>query len=460
MKKPHFLFCLVLLLFFSCDEVEEDSDFYITGRVVNTSGEGIEGVKIYYSDSDYVVTDRLGNWAIFEIYNEGLSIAPISADYVFTPEVHMVNQMDQGIEKIFMANEVESEEVNQIFNWFTNQQRSNGLLESTENGNIVSLYDSALAAMVFMLNDDYTKAENIFDFFNSRIDSELLVGLGGFSQLRDKEGNPNNRRWMGDNAWLLIALNNYSARTGSTKYNRLATEISKWLIGLQDIDGGLFGGYSPDGTKIHKITEGNIDAFNAVQGYTAFHEKILDYLKNERWDSKDRNLVAWVGHPQYLYALDLHSWSYCIFEDYPISTLYDADRFLNSKTSTTTNLELVGYGFDEDKDVIWLEGTGHMALAYKIGGVDSEADFYLKEMEKVLIKSILYENAAGFPYAANSGTSYGSEMLWEGADINLVISTGAWYIFAQKGFNPFEVERKKGIPQDKKFWLHQEVYLN
>ena len=51
----------------------------------------------------------------------------------------MVNQMDQGIEKIFMANEVESEEVNQIFNWFTNQQRSNGLLESTENGNIVSL---------------------------------------------------------------------------------------------------------------------------------------------------------------------------------------------------------------------------------------------------------------------------------------------------------------------------------
>jgi len=53
----------------------------------------------------------------------------------------------------------------QVLKWFENQQSSNGLVESVENGNIVSLYDNALAALVFMLNEDYSRAEDIFDFF-------------------------------------------------------------------------------------------------------------------------------------------------------------------------------------------------------------------------------------------------------------------------------------------------------
>ena len=67
----------------------------------------------------------------------------------------------------FSANEI------RIFNWFKNQQLPNGLLQTTENGEFISLYDQALSAMVFMLNKDYTSAEKIFDFFNARIDTEL-----------------------------------------------------------------------------------------------------------------------------------------------------------------------------------------------------------------------------------------------------------------------------------------------
>lgn len=46
----------------------------------------------------------------------------------------------------------------QVTNWFYQQQLNNGLLESVEDGNAVSLYDNALGAMVFMLQNDYEKA--------------------------------------------------------------------------------------------------------------------------------------------------------------------------------------------------------------------------------------------------------------------------------------------------------------
>jgi hypothetical protein len=341
-----------------------------------------------------------------------------------------------------------------VFNWFDNQQLSNGLLESVENGNIVSLYDNALAAMVFMLKEDYTKAENIFDFFNARISTELTNGVGGFSQLRDSNGVPFNHRWMGDNAWLLIALNNYKDRTGNTTYDNLALEITNWLQSLQDSDGGLFAGYNSDNSLMnYKVSEGNIDAFNAIEGYSNFHSQLLNFLENDRWDNDDKNLVAWPANPPYLYALDLHSWSYSMFNNYPVSALTSAARFLNTQ-SATNGAQITGYCFDEDKDVVWIEGTGQMALAFGIAGMNDEKEMYLTEMEKALIQSTKYQNATGFPYASNLGTSYGADLLWNGADTKIAISGAAWYLFAKLDFNPFAVGRDKNIPVSDMFWIN------
>ena len=71
---------------------------------------------------------------------------------------------------------------------------------------------------------------------------------------------------MGDNAWLLIALNNYYSWIDTDRYDALKNELESWIRSLQDVDGGLIGGFNADGTEIGKITEGNIDAFNAVDG--------------------------------------------------------------------------------------------------------------------------------------------------------------------------------------------------
>ena len=79
------------------------------------------------------------------------------------------------------------------YHWLEKSQLPNGLLESTENGNFVSLYDNALAALLFTEQGELQRAEKIFNFFEARIDRELLKGKGGFFQFRNREGKNGSR---------------------------------------------------------------------------------------------------------------------------------------------------------------------------------------------------------------------------------------------------------------------------
>ncbi len=341
-----------------------------------------------------------------------------------------------------------------VYNWLIEIQMNNGLLESVEGSNFVSLYDNALAALAFIAREDYEKAAAIFDFFDSRIDVELLEGDGGLGQFRDAAGIPFDnapKRWLGDNAWLLIALNNYHAATGSQRYSRLSAELENWIRSLQDTDGGLWGGYNADGTRIHKITEGILDAFNAVPGYDSFHENILQFLADERWDNNVQALIADPSDDRYRFALDLHAWGFAMLEDFPINSLTDAYRFLNSQTANVCGELVKGYCFDEDKDAVWLEGTGQMIVAFnEAGQIDKSLEF-LTEMEKMFVSTT--PEIAGIPYATNnSGTAFGLSPLWDTADNQAAVSSGTWYLFAKLGFNPFTIEKNKTIPAAMKFW--------
>lgn len=441
-----------ILLFFSCtnDDVSKvPVSFTVSGQVVDAFGNGLQGVQIFYNESDFVLSNPQGNWTIENLVAP-TNLQAVAEQYTFTPNNTQVNSTVSNL--VFTATKIPSQIEIQIFNWFLNQQLPNGLVGSVENGNTISLYDNALASMVFMLRGDFPRAKRIFDFFNARIDSELANGVGGFAQFRDINGIPSNHRWMGDNAWLLIALNNYKHLTGLNTYDALSTKISQWLIGLQDTDGGLFAGYGADNQLLnYKVTEGNIDAFNAVVGFNDFHSKVLNYLKINRWNAPTKSLVSWPENPPYLFALDLHPWSYCIFENFPMATLNAADRFLTTQTAVNAQ-QVTGYCFDEDKDTVWIEGTGQMALAWGLAGLQSEKEFYLTEMEKVLIQSNNFLSAKGFPYATNPGTAYGADPLWSSAPTAISVSGGAWYLFAQYNFNPFGIQRIKNIPLNEQFW--------
>jgi cellulose synthase operon protein B len=182
-----------------------------------------------------------------------------------------------------------------VYQWLVNEQLSNGLLESTTGNNFVSLYDNSLAALVFIARGDTIKAEAIFDFFNNQVNSELLNGTGGFAQFRDRYGIPlsGSGRWLGDNAWLLIALNNYRSKTKSDKYINLTQTLNNWIRQLQYVDGSLWGGYDPiSGVKTNKVTENMLDAFNALSGYDSLHKNLLKYFYIVRWDTYNKVLVT------------------------------------------------------------------------------------------------------------------------------------------------------------------------
>jgi hypothetical protein len=172
--KYFFLKFSLLFLLLSCANEDEstpppeaaNSTYAVSGRVTDSMGKGMEAVKIYYSPSDLVLTDSLGYWAITDLSDQH-TITPILANYSFSPSEIQVADSVEDI--IFTGTRIIMDIEKEIFNWFDNQQLANGLCESAENGNFVSLYDNALAAMVFMLKDDFTKAEKIFDFLMRKL---------------------------------------------------------------------------------------------------------------------------------------------------------------------------------------------------------------------------------------------------------------------------------------------------
>jgi hypothetical protein len=348
-------------------------------------------------------------------------------------------------------NTLKGEEL-EIYKWISHVQLSNGLLTSTEDSNFVSLYDNSLAALAFISVGEYEKAEHIFDYFNDQIDLEFVLNGGGFFQFRDSAGNNGNTIWLGDNAWLLIALNNYYQKTGNNKYTPLAQLLENWIRSLQDEDGGLWGGFREDGTQIHKITEGIITAFNAVEGYDDFHKGILNYLKQERWNTNDKLLVAWPENETHYYAMDLHSLGYLIFKNFPEEVLIKAERYKNTQVASYNGKEITGYCFDEDKDVIWLEGTAQMALAFKEANLANEANGILQQLKNAQMNNSAQLNSLGLPYATNEGTSYGSSLLWENASSTPAISSSIWYLFNVLNFSPLDLGRQKNIPTEDMFW--------
>ncbi len=380
------------------------------------------------------------------LFSYGCTLDQINDPTLDTIQATTLNPEISKNSPILSSNEAE------VLNWLLSIQQENGLLTSTEGSNFVSLYDNSLAALAFVSTGEIKKAEKIFDFYTNRIDSEFLPNKGGFFQFRDKEGNNGSTIWLGDNAWLLIALNYHYEITRVTKYDRMRQLLDSWIRGQQDVDGGLWGGYREDGRQIHKITEGIITAYNAVQGYDQFHKDLLSYLEKERWDKDEALLVAWPDNPLHYYAMDLHSLGFLIFEDFSEEVLYKANRYKNTQISSHNGNSISGYCFDVDKDVVWLEGTAQIALAFRKANKLNEANTLMNEIRKTQIQGTAEQTSKGVPYATNPGSSYGTSMLWDHADKKPALSSSIWYLFSSMNFNPLELELQKDVPEEDKFW--------
>ncbi|TDQ32384.1 hypothetical protein [Zeaxanthinibacter enoshimensis] len=340
----------------------------------------------------------------------------------------------------------------EVLSWVQSMQHPNGLLESAEYTDFVSLYDNSLAAILFIHTGEVDRAEDIFDYFNARLDTEFHAGNGGFFQSRRVSGHRSSRTWMGDNAWLLIALNYYEKQTGNATYSTMQQDIEDWLRQLQDPDGGIRGGYNDDGTPIHKVSEGILMAYHAVKGYDDFHKGILNFLEKERWQGETGDLVTGSDDPRYNYAMDLHPLGYLVLEDFPKSSLENLSRYYNTQESTMKGTEISGYCFDTDLDVVWIEGTAQVAVAYDNAGKRGKRNQILSEIEKNLLPGSYLPGSKGLPYSVNFGTTFGAAYLWEHADMSPALSSTIWYLFAELNLNPFGSDRKD-LPLSDQFWI-------
>lgn len=427
MQKVSVLF-LFLTAFFGCTPRTE---VYSNVEIVV---DRLQGIEVLINDSVVGYTDHLGTYTIQELSSLD-SLRVSDPDFTFTREKYWTSGPQFSYR--FSAHKRQSAKDSAAISFLLSLQNSNGLLPSIEGGGLVSTYDQALAVITFCKTGQLQEAENILDYFESQRVSELESGLGGFHQFRSTSGVPTGNRWMGDNAWLLIAVSTYHATVsqGIRKYYELEGALHRWLASLEDPYGdGLYGGYLPNGDTIHKITEGNIDAFVAFGNNNDLNSSILRHLEADKWDPIDGNLMAWPTNPSYKYALDCNTWAYCAFPEYPESARDNLDKYEITTTSAITGELISGYCFDEDQDVLWFEGTGQVAVMHWVAGDHQAAKEVLAELEKGWVTTPNGEQ--GLPYAANHGTGYGATDLWTAASTDPCISSTAWYLMASNRYNP------------------------
>ena len=84
-------------------------------------------------------------------------------------------------------------------------------------------------------------------------------------------------------------------------------------------------------------------------------------------------------------------------------------------------------------DNIWSEGTGGMAVSFYKAGYKERGDFYVAELEKLLMKPAAFPNTQALSYMALTDPCH----VWADPGKGHIAGV-AWYIFAKSRFDPFD----------------------
>ncbi len=334
------------------------------------------------------------------------------------------------------------------------QNSTTGLLASFDTVNQAVTYDQALAAMAFTFSKDFTHAQNIFNAYQSL----YSAGQGFADTYRvDTKAVLDNDRLCGPNGWMLLALIHYRNVSGSTAYDTMIDGLAAWLKGYQDsTDGGIKFGNPVNAGEINvKSTEHNFDVYAAFRAYAMLRgnaayntaaDQIMGWINSTAWNAAEKRFNVGefpAGGADTDKALDAYSWAPLalgVEGAFPYATvLANAETtFGTTKVNSNNGNAITGYDFGAaagvapDKDSVWLEGTGQMAMAYLAIGNETKANAILDQLRRAVFS--VSPTAQGMTYATNMGTAYGG---WMMDATNAAISPAAWYLFTEWNFNPF-----------------------
>ena len=326
----------------------------------------------------------------------------------------------------------------QILAWLKQQQDPTTQLVRSQENTQANTYSNSLAVMVFTLKGDKSRASQILDFYARRLASEFYYNSDarGFFQNRDAHtGQPDSGdRWMGDNAWLAMAIHYYHSAFNDSSYDAVAQAIIALLESFQQPAGYIAKGWQNGDARFSTDghTEGNLDAYRALTLYNA-PAKVTGPVKH--WlDYADLN---WRKGP-----LDIHTWRVlALGADYgfclPELERTDLAEARLKWTVTVGSQTVTGFmpsvGLPAN---IWSEGTGGAAVAFYRAGYTGLGDFYVGELEKLIFDSTSFPGTKTIAFIARPDS-----VNYSWVDTTQGFAPGVcWYILAKNKFDPFAGE--------------------
>jgi hypothetical protein len=250
----------------------------------------------------------------------------------------------------------------------------------------------------------------------------------------------------GNNAWAMLALLALFERTGSATYVDTACKLGQFVATFKASAGayqGFLGGMTnPESAtptpRPYASTEHNLDlvaAFSRLARSSPSPQwlPLADHARtfvDAMWDPARECFLTGTKDPNTrnpdVLPLDVQTWAVQaipnLLSAYPsVLRCADANHFVAADGTD-------GYDFNDDRDGVWTEGTGQMAVSLAIAGRAADASRVRRELQRV------QPAAGGHMAASRDGVTTGFDFRYFK---RAHIAAAAWNVFAQTAFNPF-----------------------
>ncbi|MDO8602814.1 MAG: hypothetical protein Q7O04_03075 [Candidatus Omnitrophota bacterium] len=372
---------------------------------------------------------------------------------------------------------VEEKNIASMYQWLKNHQnKRTGLVMSYEGDRNLEewafTYDQSLASQCFILMGDRSDAKEILDFYKYKAQRSE----GAFANAYDSQtGNIIEYHvHSGPNVWLAIAIAQYTKKFKDETYLSVAEDIAGWLIALQkqDKDFGIRGGPQFEWFS----TEHNLDAYalfgmlyriTEEEKYLEAQTRTLEWIKKNSFNRLECRMNR--GKGDATIATDTFAWAIAAMGPKLLKESgMDPDQimdFAETNCMITTdyimqdgkNTKVTGFDFGKYEHlarggIVSTEWTSQMVVSFRIMAdyykqardfnkalyYNKKADFYLSEIEKMVISSPsrIGQGQGCLPYATQDDVDTGHG--WRVARGTRTGSTAgtAYTIFAKYNYNP------------------------
>ena len=311
-----------------------------------------------------------------------------------------------------------------------------GLVTGQENDRFTTVYKNSLAAMAFTHQGEVTRAERIFNFFQSQLTA--TTPISGFRQSWDActglplPHNPPtspNPYWEGDNAFLLLALNYYAQETGGYgDYSDLTTALTQSLT------------YRADSCAEITAPEGVANMYAALFPFGS---------EWPNWQALSKLYRCFFNSKDYPGTADHIARGALVFGD---TEGFDSlDNFEQSETwQCDESTKVRAYVAFSGVNFIDAEISAQLLLAWRLWQhelVDTDLSSLRSELEKLRLHSERTSICSGLPYYVRHPTC--NKCGFDGDYSLPIINSTVYLLYDYWNFNPFAPGRQAVCRHDK-----------